>query len=365
MTRTPINLLLSDPLAHRATIALSEGSDPRVVAGGVKAVDAGLADIILVGDAESIQVVLKAQGAEASDHLTIHDPATSPLTDSFAQAFFDLRKHKGLDMQGAQAAVRSPLIYAAMLVQAGHATGTVGGAVATTSDVVRTAIQVIGKAPDAAMISSFFLMYPPDNATNHARAMLYADSGLVIDPTADELAEIAAASVRSCRSLMREEPRIAFLSFSTKGSARHATVTKVTDALAKLQEAHPGIEADGELQFDAAFVPSVGASKAPDSDIAGRANVMIFPNLDAGNIGYKITQRLGGYAAIGPILQGLAKPANDLSRGCSAEDVTEMIAVTVLQGVDRPAKMEFSDTGRSHDQDPPRFDFPGLDVREK
>ncbi|MRU15935.1 phosphate acetyltransferase [Roseovarius sp. A21] len=334
MTKTPINLLLSDPPAHRATIALSEGTDPRVVQGGLNAIQAGLADIILVGDTEAVQAALADQGAEASDHLTIHDPATSPLRDSFAEAFFDLRKHKGVDMQAAQAAVQSPLIYAAMLVRMGHATGTVGGAVATTSDVVRTAIQVIGKAPDAAMISSFFLMYPPEQATPHARAMLYSDSGLVIYPSADELAEIAAASARSCRTLMRDEPKIAFLSFSTKGSARHEKVTKVTEALAKLQAAHPDLHADGELQFDAAFVPSVGASKAPDSDIAGQANVMIFPNLDAGNIGYKMTQRLGGYAAIGPILQGLAKPANDLSRGCSAEDVTQMIAVTVLQAMD-------------------------------
>ena len=334
MTKTPINLLLSDPPARRATIALSEGADPRVVEGGLKAIEAGLADIILVGDTKAVTATLKAQGAKADDRLAIHDPATSPLTESFAKRFFELRKHKGLGMDAAQAAVQSPLVYAAMLVRMGHATGTVGGAVATTSDVVRTAIQVIGKAPDAAMISSFFLMYPPENATPHARAMLYSDSGLVIDPSADELAEIAAASARSCRALMREEPRIAFLSFSTKGSARHEKVTKVTDALAKLHDDHPGLHADGELQFDAAFVPSVGASKAPGSEIAGQANVMIFPNLDAGNIGYKMTQRLGGYAAIGPILQGLAPPANDLSRGCSAGDVTEMIAVTVLQAMD-------------------------------
>lgn len=333
MTKTPINLLLSDPPAHRATIALSEGADPRIVQGGLNATKAGLADIILVGDTEAIQAALADQGAETSDHLTIHDPAQSPLSNSFAETFFDLRKHKGVDMQAAKEAVQSPLVYAAMLVRTGHATGTVGGAVATTSDVVRTAIQVIGKAPDAAMISSFFLMYPPDDATPHARAMLYSDSGLVIDPLSDELAEIAAASARSCRALMREDPKIAFLSFSTKGSARHGNVTKVTDALAKLQAAHPDLQADGELQFDAAFVPSVGASKAPGSALAGQANVMIFPNLDAGNIGYKMTQRLGGYAAIGPILQGLDKPANDLSRGCNAEDVTEMIAVTVLQGM--------------------------------
>ena len=161
--------------------------------------------------------------------------------------------------------------------------------------------------------------------------MLYSDSGLVIDPSSDDLVAIATASAASCRALMRQDPKIAMLSFSTKGSARHEKVSKVTDAVAMLKDQYPDLQVDGELQFDAAFVPAVGASKAPGSDVAGHANVMIFPNLDAGNIGYKMTQRVGGYAAIGPILQGLAKPANDLSRGCVAEDVTQMIAVTILQ----------------------------------
>ena len=333
MTQTPIDLLLSELPATRPIVALSEGSDPRVVAGALAAQKAGVADVILVGSKDAVETELASQGASAGAGVEIHDPASSDLTAEFAAAFHELRKHKGVDEEAARKAVLTPLVYAAMLVRLGHATGTVGGAVATTSDVVRTAIQVIGPAPNAKMVSSFFLMYPPASATAHARAMLYSDSGLVIDPSSDELAEIAAMSAASCRALMREEPRIAMLSFSTKGSARHDRVTKVTDALAKLQADHPKLQADGELQFDAAFVPSVGSSKAPGSDVAGQANVMIFPNLDAGNIGYKITQRLGGYAAIGPILQGLAKPANDLSRGCVAEDVTQMIAVTVLQAL--------------------------------
>jgi phosphate acetyltransferase len=201
--------------------------------------------------------------------------------------------------------------------------------------VVRTDLQVIGKAPDAAMVSSFFLMYPPDTAGGDARAMLYSDCGLVIDPSSDVLAAIAAASAVSCRALLRQEPKIALLSFSSKGSARHPLVTKVSKALERLNADHPDLVADGELQFDTAFVSAIAASKAPGSSVAGQANVMIFPNLDAGNIAYKITQRLGGYTAIGPILQGLAKPANDLSRGCVANDVTQMIAVTVLQALAR------------------------------
>ena len=333
MTQTPIDLLLSQPPATRPIVALSEGSDPRVVAGALAAQKAGIADVILVGSIDAVRAELASQGANEGDGVAIHDPATSDLTQEFAAAFFDLRKHKGVDEEAALKAAQTPLVYAAMLVRQGHAAGTVGGAVATTSDVVRTAIQVIGKSPDAAMVSSFFLMYPSENATAHGRAMLYSDCGLVIDPSAGELASIAAASASSCRALMREEPRIAMLSFSTKGSARHEKVSKVTDALEQLRTENPDLQADGELQFDAAFVPSVGSSKAPGSDVAGAANVMIFPNLDAGNIGYKITQRLGGYAAIGPIMQGLNNPANDLSRGCVAEDVTQMIAVTVLQSM--------------------------------
>ena len=330
-TLPPVDLLKATPSNDQPVIALSEGSDPRVVAGALAAVEAQLANVILVGPIAEVEAALEAVGGSVGGgDLSIHDPAVSELTDEFATAFYELRKHKGIDQNAARKAVKSPLVYAAMLVRCGHATGTVGGAVATTSDVVRTAIQVIGMAPDAAMVSSFFLMYPPESAEN-GRAMLYSDCGLVIDPSAQELAAIATASAHSCRSLLRSEPKIAMLSFSTMGSARHAAVDKVTTATAALRADQPGLCVDGEMQFDAAFVPSVGQNKAPGSQVAGQANVMIFPNLDAGNIGYKLTQRLGGYAAIGPVLQGLAKPANDLSRGCSAEDVTQMIAVTVLQ----------------------------------
>jgi len=218
-----------------------------------------------------------------------------------------------------------------MMVRNGHADGTVGGAVATTSDTVRAALQIIGKAKSAPLVSSFFLMVLPENHPSGRDAMVFGDSGLVIDPDAQELAAIAAASAASYTQLLGDTPKVALLSFSTMGSARHAAVTKVTEAAALLKEQHPDLASDGELQFDAAFVPDVGASKAPNSATAGQANVMIFPNLDAGNIGYKIAQRIGGCDAIGPVLQGLAKPANDLSRGCVASDVTNMIAVTALQ----------------------------------
>ena len=334
MTSYPALANLLTPSAHQLMpIALSEGTDPRVVQGALAAANSGLARVILVGNEGDIRKELADQGAETSDTVSIHDPATSNLSPSFAEEFFQLRKHKGVDLDTATKAVTDPLIYAAMLVRLGHASGTVGGAVATTPDVVRAALQVIGKAPDSALVSSFFLMAPPEGAADPARAMVYSDCGLVIEPSESELSAIAAASCASLRALLNEEPKVAFLSFSTKGSAAHPNVDKVSNAAKLFAAEHPDIPADGELQFDAAFLPSVAATKAPDSVAAGQANVMIFPSLDAGNIAYKITQRLGGYAAIGPIMQGLAKPANDLSRGCSAEDVTTMIAVTVRQAL--------------------------------
>ena len=323
---------LQDRAAARpAHIVLSEGHDPRVVAGAVSAVQAGIARITLVGTTDEVHRQLADMGATIGPMIAVEDPQTSSLTDEFAQTYFDLRKHKGVSEDIAAIQARDPLVFAAMMVRNGHADGTVGGAVATTSDTVRAALQIIGKAKDAPLVSSFFLMALPDGHPSGRSAMIFGDCGLVIDPNAEELAAIAVASAASCKQLLGDAPRVALLSFSTKGSARHPAVTKVSDAVEILQRYHPDLPADGELQFDAAFVPEVGASKAPGSTVAGHANVMIFPNLDAGNIGYKIAQRIGGADAIGPVLQGLSKPANDLSRGCTAQDVTNMIAVTTLQ----------------------------------
>lgn len=317
--------------ARPAHIVMSEGHDPRVVAGALEAARAGIAEVSLVGPQAEVEAQLAKADAAGADGIHILDPETSELTKKVAQTYFELRKHKGVREDVAAQKARDPLVFAAMLVRLGLAAGTVGGAVATTSDTVRAALQVIGKAPDAKLVSSFFLMALPEAHPSGRRVLTFSDSGLVIDPDAAELAAIAADAAASHAQLTGEVPRVAMLSFSTMGSAVHPNVTKVTDALALLRAAQPDLAADGELQFDAAFVPEVGASKAAGSSVAGHANVMIFPNLDAGNIGYKIAQRIGGAEAIGPVLQGLAKPANDLSRGCSAEDVTNMIAVTVLQ----------------------------------
>jgi phosphate acetyltransferase len=317
--------------ASPARIVLSEGHDPRIVAAAVSAVAAGIATIILVGPTDEITKQLSDAGSAPSDAIRIEDPATSVLTSEVAQSYFELRQHKGVSIEIARKQALDPLVFAAMLVRNDHADGTVGGAVATTSDTVRAALQVIGKAKTAPLVSSFFLMVLPEGHPSGRGGMIYSDCGLVIDPSAEELAAIAQQSAASCLAIMNETPKVAMLSFSTKGSARHPNVDKVSQAAALVKEQAPNLEVDGELQFDAAFVPSVGASKTPNSSVAGHANVMIFPNLDAGNIGYKITQRIGGATAIGPVLQGLAKPANDLSRGCDATDVLHMIAVTVLQ----------------------------------
>lgn len=321
--------------AHPAHVVLSEGEDSRIIAAAIEAVETGLGSITLVGSTEIITKKLAAVGGSLSEALRVEDPASSNLMDQIAAGFFELRKHKGVSEDVARKMAGNPLVFAAMMVKLGLADGTVGGAVATTSDTVRAALQAIGKAPDQELVSSFFLMVLPEGHPSGRRAMVFSDSGLVIDPSSPELASIAAQSARSYEALLNEPAKIAFLSFSTKGSARHERVSKVSEAAAMLSGKHPELESDGELQFDAAFVPQVGESKAPGSKVAGQANVMIFPNLDAGNIGYKIAQRVGGCEAIGPILQGLDRPANDLSRGCTAEDVVNMIAVTALQAAAR------------------------------
>ncbi|MDA7966346.1 phosphate acetyltransferase [Ruegeria sp.] len=327
----PLRAILGAASSSDKIIALSEGDDPRVVDGALRARAQGVARIILVGDRDKVSALLAEQGGADVDGIDIHDPSNSPHAEAFAASLYELRKHKGMTPEKAQQQVRNRLNYAAMLVREGLADGTVGGAVETTSDTVRAALQIIGKAKDAKMVSSFFLMlYCQDHHTVRG-AHIFADCGLVVDPDEQELAEIAKASAASYQALTHETPRVAMLSFSTGGSANHPRVTKVVEATQIAKSANPDLMIDGELQFDAAFVPEVAAKKAKDSPLEGKANVFVFPNLDAGNIGYKIAQRIGGAEAIGPILQGLAKPANDLSRGCSAEDVLHMIAVTAVQ----------------------------------
>jgi phosphate acetyltransferase len=333
----PLERIIEAARRSPRRIALAEGEDPRIVEGACRAAREGLARITLVGTRPVVEQRLAHHGVEAG-LVTIEDPASSQRTASYAAAYHELRRAKGVDEAAARRTVTNPLAFAAMMVRQGDADGTVGGAVATTADTVRTALQIIGRAPGSRLVSSFFLMMLCEPHHVKKGAFVFADCGLVVEPDTEELAEIALASAGSYQTLTGAEAKVAMLSFSTTGSAAHERVTKVAEAARLARAAAPDLLIDGELQFDAAFLESVSLSKAPNSTLKGAANVFVFPNLDAANIGYKIAQRIGGAAAIGPILQGLAKPANDLSRGCNADDVYNMIAVTVMQAAQAPAR---------------------------
>lgn len=326
----PLDRIIETARKAPRHIVLAEGEDARVVAAAVRARAEGLAEITLVGRHGIVAERLRDHGGNAHA-FRIEDPATSALTERFASRYHQLRQSKGVDRQAAEEAVREDLVFAAMMVREDEADGTIGGAVATTADTVRTALQIIGRAPDAGLVSSFFLMMLCQ--PHHAKkgAFVFSDCGLVVDPDAAGLADIARMSAQSYQSLLSDRAKVAMLSFSTNGSAAHDRVSKVVEATRIARAANPDLLIDGELQFDSAFVEAVSSSKAPNSALHGQANVFVFPNLDAANIGYKIAQRIGGATAIGPVLQGLAKPANDLSRGCTADDVFHMIAVTVVQ----------------------------------
>ena len=328
--KRPLELAIEIASSKPYTISFSEGHEPRIVEAAVEAVNLGIAKIILVGKVEKVKQQLAKFHCSYPDRIEIHDPIRSSLIKEFSKCYYELRKHKGITYEDAKKQATSNLVYAALLVKNGHADGTLSGAVETTSNVVKTAIWVLGKATQVKTVSSCFLIFPKSH-----EPMIYADCGLVIEPNDEELVDITIAASQSCKSLLNTDPRIALLSFSTKGSAKHRNTDKILSALKKLKSLEPELLVDGELQFDAAIDSAVGKIKAPESKVAGTANVMIFPNLDAGNIAYKITQRLGNADAYGPILQGLEKPANDLSRGASPHDITQMIAVTVLQAIAR------------------------------
>ena len=321
-----MNSIIESARGSDMRIVLAEGEDDRVQIAARRAAADGLAHIIQLGGKAE-----QGPGGNVQSGIELADITQSPFRTGFAETYFELRKHRGVSEEAAQAALNDPLNFAAMMVRMGHADGMVGGAVATTAHTVRAAIQVIGKAGSAKLVSSFFLMGLSGASLPRQRPVIFADCGLVADPDAEELSEIAIASAENYLALAGGQPRIAMLSFSTKGSAKHPSVDKMIEATELVRTKSPGLIVDGELQFDAAFVPSVAAAKAPGSTVGGEANVFIFPDLNSGNIAYKIAQRIGGAQAIGPVLQGLAKPANDLSRGCSADDIYDMIALTAVQ----------------------------------
>ena len=318
--------------ADLKTIVLAEGEDLRTIKAAALVKAEGYAKNVLLGDPEKIKKMAAEENLDI-DGIEIIDPSEG--SEEFAELFAELRKKKGVTIEQARETVKDPLYYGVMMVKTGKVDGMVAGAINSSANVIRPSLQILKTAPGTKLVSAFFVINVPDCEFGENGTFVFGDSGLNMNPSADDVAEIAISSAQSFKALVGAEPKVAMLSFSTYGSAKDPLVDKMQEAtkLAKEKLAERGLDIalDGEMQFDAAIVPSVGSSKAPGSPVAGQANVVIFPDLNAGNIGYKIAQRLGKAEAYGPVLQGIAAPVNDLSRGCSAEDIAGVVAITAVQ----------------------------------
>ena len=312
-------------------IVLPEGTEPRTVQASAKLLKEGVARVTLLGNPDEVRKVAAETGTDLTG-VAIIDPATSEKSAAYADLLYELRKAKGMTPeQATELVTKNPLYYGAVMLKAGDADGMVAGAINSTGNVLRPALQIIKTAPGIKVVSSCFIMELPDPKWGDNGVMIFGDCAVIPNPTAEELAAIAIASAASGKQLVDINPRVAMLSFSTKGSAKHENVTKVQEATKLAHELAPDLQLDGELQADAALVESVGQLKSPGSTVAGHANVLVFPDLQAGNIGYKLVQRLAGAEAIGPIIQGLAKPVSDLSRGCSVDDIVSVVSITAVK----------------------------------
>lgn len=328
-----IEQLIAHAKADKQRIVLPEGTEERTLKAANQILTDGVADLILLGNVDEIHALAKEYGLGNIDRATIIDPATSPRREEYAQLLAELRKKKGMTIEQAREKVLDPLYFGCMIIKSGDADGQLAGARNTTGDVLRPALQIIKTAPGITCVSGAMLLltHAPECGDNGVLVM--GDVAVTPVPDANQLAQIAVCTADTARAVAGIAPRVAMLSFSTKGSARHEVVDKVVEAFNIAKTMRPDLLIDGELQADAALVPAVGNSKAPGSPIAGKANVLVVPSLEVGNIGYKLVQRLGHATAVGPILQGIARPVNDLSRGCSIDDIYKMIAITANQAI--------------------------------
>ncbi|MCR4824118.1 MAG: phosphate acetyltransferase [Bacteroidales bacterium] len=330
-----IDQIVARAKSNRQRIVLPESFEERTITAADRALADGLADIILIGNREKVLAYAAELGLKNIDKATIIDPETSEKTEEYAQLLFQLRQKKGMTIELARKTVLDPLYFGCLIIKSGDADGQISGALSTTGETLRPALQIIKCSPGITCVSGAMLMITQTPQYGENGVLVIGDVAVTPAPDANQLAQIAVCTAQTAKSVAGfEDPRVAMLSFSTKGSAKHEVVDKVVEALALAKELAPDLKIDGELQADAALVPSVGKKKAPGSEIAGNANVLVFPNLEVGNIAYKLVQRLGNADAIGPILQGIARPVNDLSRGCSVDDVYKMIAITACQAMD-------------------------------
>ena len=319
--------------ANKQRIVLPEGDEPRTLEAANIILKEGIANLILIGDPSVINRMAAEKGYEHIKEATIFDPATDPKMEEYTNLLYELRKKKGLSYEEALVKTKDPLYLGCLMIKAGDADGELAGARGTTADTIRPAFQILKTKPGCGIVSGAFLMFTPAKELGEDGFLVFADCAVNPCPNAEELAQIAVSTAETARTLGQIEPRVAMLSFSTKGSAKHELIDKVTEATRIAHELAPDLQLDGELQADAALVERVGASKAPGSHVAGKANVLVFPDLQAGNIGYKLVERFSGANAIGPILQGIAAPVNDLSRGCKVMDIVQMIIITANQAI--------------------------------